>query len=483
MTDSSRSDLSRYTDRITGFAAAKAAGLAIVVSAILALGCGEGEVRNAGGSGAVAGNAGAGGSGSGGAGASDGGAGGDSGAAGEGGDGGTSGFAGGAAGSTIDLLFFGPVEEEELFIIDTEGQVLHRWNTGTLPGMSAYLIDGGHVVRAGYLSSETFFGGGIGGVVEELDWEGNVVWSWALADDDFHAHHDIEPLPDGHVLVVAWELKSYEEVIDAGGDPAAVQGPLWPDAVFEYDPTTDSVVWEWHLWDHLIQEFDATKANYGIVADHPELVDINQPGGHEGDWTHINSIDYHPELDQILLSVPRLHEIWVIDHSTTPAEAATHEGGLYGRGGDLLYRWGNPVLMGFGDGDRQQLFGQHDAEWIEPGLPGADNILLFNNGRARQYSSIIELIPPLTDQGDYDRFGPPAPLWEAAPPGLFSPVMSSAQRLPSGNTLICEGRNGRFLEMTPSGEIVWEYSGTGSVFRVHGLDSEDERLNGRNLRP
>ena len=76
---------------------------------------------------------------------------------------------------------------------------------------------------------------------------------------------------------------------------------LWPEHIVEVDTDTDSIVWEWHTWDHLIQDYDSTKSNFGIIAEHPERININFPQGgplsHGGDWLHINSIDYNADLD------------------------------------------------------------------------------------------------------------------------------------------------------------------------------------------
>src|SRR5262249_39710100 len=98
------------------------------------------------------------------------------------------------------------------------------------------------------------------------------------------------------------------------------------------------------------------------------------------DWTHVNAIAYDVDRDQIMLSVRTFSEFWMMAHSTPPAEAAVHPGGRGGRGGDLLYRWGNPQAYRAGSKEDQQLFAQHDAHWIRRGLPGAGHVLVFNNG-------------------------------------------------------------------------------------------------------
>jgi len=145
------------------------------------------------------------------------------------------------------------------------------------------------------------------------------------------SHHDVKTLPNGNVLLIAWEIKTLYEAIVAGRNPNYVsdQG-LWPDHVIEVEPTgptSGDIVWEWHVWDHLIQDFDPTKENYGVVGDHPELVDINYGASQKLDIMHTNSIDYNEDFDQIMVSVCFYNEIWVIDHSTTTEEAAGHTGG------------------------------------------------------------------------------------------------------------------------------------------------------------
>jgi hypothetical protein len=184
------------------------------------------------------------------------------------------------------------------------------------------------------------------------------------------------------------------------------------------------------------------------------------------DWLHTNSIDYQAELDLILLSTPNLDEIWVIDHSTTSAEAASHSGGRWGKGGDLLYRWGNPARYGRGAKSDQKLFAQHDATWLSG--PNAGRILVFNNGQGRpegSWSSVVEITPPFDPKRGFvceedAPFGPLEPDWTYTadtPEDFYASFISGAQRLENGNTLICSGPDGRVFEVTPEGRTVWEY--------------------------
>ena len=178
---------------------------------------------------------------------------------------------------------------------------------------------------------------------------------------------------------------------------------------------------------------------------------------------HANGIDYNEQLDQIVLSVRHFNELWVIDHSTTTEEAAGHSGGNSGKGGDLLYRWGNPRAYRAGDTGDQTLWSQHDAQWIEPGLPRAGNLLVFNNGNGRpggNYSTVDEITPPVDGFGNYSlvpgqAYGPADLTWTVFV--LYSSFISGAQRLPNGNTLIDSGAQGTFFEITPDGENVWRY--------------------------
>ncbi len=396
---------------------------------------------------------------------------------------------------------FAPLRSTTTYLINMQGKVVQSWESDSPPGHAVYLLNNGYLLRcAREPENPTFHGGGLGGRIQEFDWDGNLVWEFEYSDEDHCQHHDIEPMPNGNILVLAWERKDEDQVFDAGRDTESLgQDELWPDHIVEVRPEGaggGAIVWEWHVWDHLIQDVDDGADNYGRVEEHPELVDINfdghsrpsgpgelqhlraigylggsrRPGPREGkaDWNHSNSIAYHAKFDQIMLSVLHFNEIWVIDHSTTTEEAAGHTGGRSGRGGDLLYRWGNPQAYGMGSAEAQQLFAQHDAQWITGGFPGAGHILVFNNGRGRpggDYSSVVEITPPVDARGRYTResgaaFGPAKPAWDHVDPDparFFSGHISGAQRLANGNTLICAGERGRLVEVNREGGVVWEY--------------------------
>jgi Arylsulfotransferase (ASST) len=386
----------------------------------------------------------------------------------------TSGPIGGSPFTTIDgQILFSPMDSGATYLISASGVVNHTWSSTYLPGEAVRWLGDGTILR----TIKTGFsggGGGSGGGVQKVSWDGTIEWDFRYDTDGQMTHHDILPLSNGNVLMIAWETKTRQEAIDAGRNPDYISSSgFMPDHIIEVQPTgptSGDIVWEWHVWDHLIQDYDFSKLNYGVVADHPELVNVNYANDlmSMNDWLHTNSVDYNPQFDQILLSVHNFNEIWVIDHSTTTAEAAGHSGGNSGKGGDLLYRWGNPAAYRAGDSSDQKFYGQHDATWIKPGCPGEGNILVFNNGAGRPggwYSTVDEIIPPVDASGNYylesgSSYGPEMQTWmyTADPPQSFiAGVISGAERLTNGDTLICDGVAGRFFEVTPTGTTVWEY--------------------------
>ncbi len=402
------------------------------------------------------------------------------------------------AGAAPGYMLFSPFNSDTAYLVDLEGHVVHTWKNDKA-GDAMYLQDDGSLFRLARIPEPpNFRAGGVAGFIQKLSWEGDVLWEWKMADEKKILHHDIRPLPNGNVLAIAWEQKSAEEAKAAGRRPDLVpeQG-IWSEWILELEPRPPNdarIVWEWHVWDHLVQGSDPKAPGYGVPAEHPGRLDVN--GDSEApvidekeleqlkalgyvpdnataedvrsDFLHMNSIDYHPRLDQIVVSLPFLGEVWILDHSTTTEVARGSTGGRYGRGGDILYRWGNPRIYGRGIAADKQLFGQHNALWIPDGWPNAGNVTVFNNGGERadgNWSSVVEIVPPIDEKGSYPLadgapFGPAAPLWTYAAPdkqSFFAPFVSGAQRLPGGNTFVCSGPQGRYFEVTPDGTIVWEY--------------------------
>jgi hypothetical protein len=376
-------------------------------------------------------------------------------------------------------ILFAPMLDTSTYLIDADGAVNHIWTSSYLPGLAVKWLGNGTILRT--IQIDVGPGGGSGGGIQKVQWDGTVVWDFRYNTEGVLSHHDIKLLPNGNVLMIAWETKTYEECIDAGRNPDYVSPlGLMPDHIIEVQPTgqtSGDIIWEWHVWDHLIQDYDYKIDNYGVVADHPELVDINYVTSNHQDLMHTNSIDYNEKFDQILISVYYYNEIWVIDHSTTTEEAASHTGGNCGKGGDILFRWGNPQAYQRGNSDDQKLFVQHDAQWIRPGLPGEGDILIFNNGVTRpgsHYSSVDEITSPILENGSYyledeSAYGPAEQTWiYTADPAtsFYSSSISGVQRLANGNTLICSGETGKIFEVTPEKETVWQYDAGPLVFKV-----------------
>lgn len=365
-----------------------------------------------------------------------------------------------------------PVRNKTTYLIDNCGEIINKWESDFMPGLSAYLLEDGSLVRSVFKPG-ILFGSGLGGGVEKYDWEGNLIWSFDYIDETFHQHHDIQPLPNGNVLLLSWDARTSEEALASGKE--FVGSGLLSEKIVEIEPTSDTsgiVVWEWKAWDHLIQDIDSSKLNYGNIASHPELIDINYDNIAERSWIHANGVDYNPELDQIIISSRNYSEFWIIDHSTTSEEAATHTGGLYGKGGDILYRWGNPRAYKRGIEGDQILYNQHDAQWIPSGYVNEGKIIAYNNlvgfnTDTISYSSVEVMAPNVDDEGNYllPENDPYLPLlssntFKGHPDDLdfFSQIMSGVQAQPNGNILICAAVTGKLLEIDTSGTIVWKYT-------------------------
>lgn len=407
---------------------------------------------------------------------------------------------------------FSPLKSNAVYLVDEQGELKHTWNTQRKPGNSVYLLNDGTLLRATRDGDTAgFSGGGIGGRAQRLGLGGRVLWDVDLSEGDFCHHHDLEPLPNGNVLGIFWERKTREELLAAGADPEMVgeAEEFWPDAIYELKPKGKDdyeVVWSWHVWDHLLQDIDRKQPNYGLAFDDAHRIHINgssreprmtasererlialgylQPSDGDGgatdeeapkpvfekaDWLHSNGIDYLAELDLIVLSVRSLNEVWFIDHSTSRAEAKGSTGGRFGKGGDLLFRWGNPAAHGMGNIEDQRLFAQHDARFVS-GDKHHVRVTVFNNGRGRPladepYSTVEEVLIPLTD-GAFPTIDPDGlaevqhtTLYgEREDQRLYSSFISGASKQPNGNLLVCHGDAGLVREISPEGELLWEYA-------------------------
>ena len=364
-----------------------------------------------------------------------------------------------------------PNNSNNTYLINNCGEVVHQWTSTYTPAASAYLLENGDLLKTGKIANSDITFGGVGGKIELFDWDNNLLWEYTYSSTTVSQHHDIYPLSNGNILMLAVSTMTEAEAIQAGRNPSLLsEGKLFNEQILELEPVGTNqvnVVWEWNIKDHVVQDLDATKDNFGVVSDNPQLLDINflNNNNPQANWLHINSIQYNESLDQIVLSSRRLSEIYIIDHSTTTAQAATNSGGIYGKGGDILYRWGNREAYDKGTDVDRTLDSQHYPHWIPDGLTDAGKLMIFNNGNTRGYSSVDIINPPTSSPGIYvyddtNGYGPAVAEWiytTPTPSDLFSSILSSGQRLPNGNTLICDGNSGYFLEIDPSNTIVWEY--------------------------
>ena len=423
-----------------------------------------------------------------------------------------------------------------------QGRVVHQWAIETSFGLHAILLENGNLLRAvtpidlkkpegepviedygrdrikefhqalqryrntpeykEYIQAGgRFEHGGAGGVIQEVDWEGNVVWEFDYSDANHRQHHDFHLMPNGNILLLAWEYKSPQECEDAGrkdylcGTDEDNPHPLMEEGV-HVDTIVEvnrqgEIVWKWSFWDHLTSGFMSwfSPGKLDVNWHTKGLKGVPAKGYYDPDWNHINSIDYNAELDQIVINSREMGEFYVIDHST--AEYDNPQAGIEeaaGSAGDFLYRWGNPSVR-FGDSiffkriaptyesnNLQQLFGAHDIQWIKKGLPGEGHFLIFDNGWARPFANFSRVlqINPYDNNGDYvpqlnfdrdDKGHGWEPIhgivskqivWkfhaQSFSMGMNSLHISGGQRLPNGNTLICSGSEGYMLEVGYDGD-------------------------------
>ncbi len=374
-----------------------------------------------------------------------------------------------------NLIF--PHNQPDVILLNNCGEIVHTWEgeEGRVPGNTAYILENGNLVkthRSSDISSDAIWAGGGGEAVEIVNWDNESLWYFERNDENERLHHDVAILPDGNILMIVWEKVTAEEAISLGRDTALLaDGELWPDKIIEVDPATDEIVWQWRAWEHLIQDVDESKPNYGVVSENPQRININfDTSNGDADWMHSNALDYDPVNDHVLLSVPTFNEMWVIDHSTTTEEAAGNSGGISGKGGDLIYRYGNPAAYNKGTAEDQKFFYQHDTQVIDdfllPSHPLYGKYAAFNNRVGADFSTVVVWDNPydmyIAEFGkDEDGVFLPEELKSSithpVPQQLYSTGLSSIQVLPNDNYLITDGRHGYSFELTPENEVVWEY--------------------------
>ena len=375
-------------------------------------------------------------------------------------------------------------------LIDSAGTVLHTWESdiNAPSGSTSYLREDGLLLRSGQIGAlPAGFLPGSWGTVQLVAMDGTVVWEYTQQiPGQLTFHHDIKPIGNGNILVTVWELLSVAEMQALGWQQANGLG-VWMEKLQELEPNLDdgstTVVWEWALENHLVQDLNQNNANFGDVGDERGRVDINFNAAiGSGDYFHISGIDYSEERDEIVVCPNNIDELWVIDHSTTTAEAATSTGGARGQGGELIYRWGNPVVYDFNNGSFEQQFlsGAHDPRWCVDPVSGEIELTVHNNDRVDANpgdadSQVLLLDLPINASGDYEisdaeTFLPenPVVLYEQDPANPFfsTPFMGGAQRLRNGNIVITLALSRTLVEVDgKNGDIVWQETiSDGGVF-------------------
>ena len=365
-----------------------------------------------------------------------------------------------------DYTLYASMNGTKAYLIDLNGTIYHQWTFPSTKktGYSTYLLPGGNLVRTVVNPGNVINGGGGTGCVQKVDWNGIVFWDFVYSSSTYCLHHDICPLANGNVLMISYEVKTAPQAVQAG---SATSITIWSEKIMEVQPTgatSGNVVWEWHVWDHLSQNVNSTKDNYVTsISDHPELFNINYQTSK--DWLHMNGIDYNVALDQITFSSHYLNEVYVIDHSTTTAEAAGHTGGNSGHGGDLLYRWGNPAAYSISATANFNVV--HDAHFVPADCPKAGYIAAFNNRGGTGGKSCVDLIDPPYDGYNYyhnpgTAYAPSTYNWRHTYSGSYTQDMGNSQQLPNGNTLICIAQSGYIYEIDSNQAVVWSKS-TGST--------------------
>jgi len=368
-----------------------------------------------------------------------------------------------------------PRSGSNTYLLDNCGKIVNQWSySNGFNEACAYITQNG---ECAILVSNNTGGGAVYGnsCIEVKSWNDNLVWNYCPTGEYVGMHNDIVPLPNGNYLAIVQKTHTVLEALENGYDIANIgqNNSYKSESIVEFQPlgtNNATIVWEWNIWDHLIQDHNPSVANYGVVADHPEKYDINvdiASPATGASFTHINSVEYDEQLDIILVSMFSIHEIFIIDHSTTMAESAGDTGGNFGKGGGILYRWGNPQNYDRGGPADRQLYGQHDARWIPPSYVNAGKISIFNNDGGNQ-SEIVVIDPSFDANGQFaldpvsNTYLPNTPfytwrdnIWTYPPPStLFT---SGVAPLQNGGFLVHDASQGIIGEIAPNDDVVWVY--------------------------
>ena len=293
----------------------------------------------------------------------------------------------------------------DVYLLNLDGEEVHHWQLPDPPGLYGYLLPNGNLFYGGKLRDAEWdrfqsWKRFKGGVMMEVDWAGNVIWEHRDKDH----HHDARRTSSGGAIYLTVELmdRALSEKVK-GGNPITGENGMWADVIVEVD-STGKRVWEWHAAEHLDLERD--------------IITFNDS---RDEWSHGNTV-VPLDDNRVMFSFRNISTVGIIDKST----------------GEIIWRLGGEILAQ-----------QHD-----PSLLANGNVLVYDNGshsahHALPFSRVVE-VDPKTNRIVWEYADTPAY-------NFFSPYISGARRLPNGNTLITEGMFGRMFQVTPEGDVVWEY--------------------------
>lgn len=409
---------------------------------------------------------------------------------------------------------FAPSHNSKVYLINNCGEIAHQWETNENTNGSIHLYENGNLLYSCKdESTEEFYAGGKLGKLKLFDWNNNLLWENNFFESSNYVfHHDFEPLPNGNLLLILWKIIPTVDAIRAGKN--FYGNNLWSEKLIEIkflENNSYDIVWEWSAWDHIVQDLFIDGPNYGNITQNYGKIDLNYYNNTNSDWLHFNAISYNENDDLIAISTPTFNEIFIIDHSTSTQEAATSVGGKFGKGGDIIFRYGNPAAYKNGLANDRVLYKQHNVQWLAGNLPYGGNLLVFNNGRDRNgplYSSadIISISRDTNEKFDLENnianskneilkrytFPEDSTL-------MYTSHSGSAQMLPNANVLFCSTKNNFFAEVTSLNTLAWLYkspvSHTGiltqgeeqlkseTTWRATKILNSHKSLTGKNLTP
>lgn len=363
-----------------------------------------------------------------------------------------------------EILVYDPklIDQNPIFMIENGGKSAYlttktgkrqrTWNFDLNLGNDLELMPDGSVIGI-FKSNTVFFSfGGYGGVLKKYDPQGSLVWQYEVNSETELMHHDFEVLPDGNILVLVWEKFSEDKAKDLGFDG---NGPIYLEKLIELNPVSQNIVWEWRSADHLIQDYDSSISNFGVVAEHPEKINLNYSLKENGDLMHANGLTYDQKRDVVYVSVNFYSEVWAIPHQFDTQKSKTESG-------DLVFRFGNPEAY---DSLGERIFyNNHHPSLVDLDPNSKGNFLIYMNGFKEEKSKVYEFTLPPTFESDPQNWKSPEITWSFSDLELFSGKLSGAYRLPNGNTLICEGDFG-YWEVNSLGEIIWKFKGETAYWR------------------